>query len=580
MVATAHQPSSSPASDAASRLRPLAAVATQLELTTLSAEVQAFAERVAAGLFYVACVGQFKRGKSSLLNALAAGAQLPTGVVPVTSVVTIVRYGRERHADVYLRSGDHKRVSIDELPAYVTESENPQNEKGVAVAEVFVPSELLASGMCLVDTPGIGSVSIENTAATEAFVPHIDAALVVLGSDPPISADELALVDAVARQTAELIFVLSKADRGTEAERREARAFCEAVLAERLGRPVPPMLEVSATEQLAGTAPPRDWSRLVSQLRNLAERAGSHLVQAAAERGAQVLGARVLREIGEREAALTRPLVESEKRIEALKKAAALAERSLGDLSYLLTAEQNKLHSAFAERQEHFLARLLPAARAEFEGAIRTLAVRSRAGRWREAHRAAQDIYRRLLENWRAEVQPVAEAMYRQATQRFIDLANDFVTRVAAEGSLSPGELPPMLAAERGFRAPSRLYFTELMYITTRSPLRWFIDLFRLPKSFTTALERHALGYFEHLIVTNATRLTSDLDEQVLESRRRLEHELRERIRDIYRVAERALTRAQAQRQRGAAATREELARLTAARVTVEEMQPTPREAP
>ena len=57
--------------------------------------------------------------------------------MPVTSVVTIVRYGRERHADVYLRSGDHKRVSIDELPAYVTESENPQNEKGVAVAEVY-----------------------------------------------------------------------------------------------------------------------------------------------------------------------------------------------------------------------------------------------------------------------------------------------------------------------------------------------------------------------------------------------------------------------------------------------------------
>ena len=92
--------------------------------------------------------------------------------------------------------------------------------------------------MCLVDTPGIGSVSIENTVATEAFVPHIDAALVVLVSDPPISADELALVDAVARQTAELIFVLSKADRGAEAERREARAFCEAVLAARLGGPL------------------------------------------------------------------------------------------------------------------------------------------------------------------------------------------------------------------------------------------------------------------------------------------------------------------------------------------------------
>ncbi|MFN8544865.1 MAG: dynamin family protein [Candidatus Binatia bacterium] len=442
MVATAHQPNVvSPASDAASRLRSLAAVATQLELTALSTEAKAFADRVAEGLFYVACVGQFKRGKSSLLNALAAGAQLPTGVVPVTSVVTIVRYGRERHGDIYFRSGDPKRISLDELPSYVTESANPHNAKGVTVAEVFVPSGLLASGMCLVDTPGIGSVSIENTAATEAFVPHIDAALVVLGSDPPISADELTLVDAVARQTAELIFVLNKADRSTAVERQEARTFCEAVLATRLGRPIGPMLEVSATQQLAGGGPARDWPRLVSQLTNLAERAGSHLVHAAAERGAQVLGARALHEIGEREAALTRPLAESEKRIEALKHAAVLAERSLGDLSYLLTAEENRLHGVFAERQELFRVRVVPAARAELAGTMRTLAVHSRSERWREAHRVAQDIYRRLLEAWRAEEQPDAEAVYRAATQRFVDLANDFLTRVATQGALLPAEL-------------------------------------------------------------------------------------------------------------------------------------------
>ncbi|MFN8544860.1 MAG: hypothetical protein U0807_11760 [Candidatus Binatia bacterium] len=117
------------------------------------------------------------------------------------------------------------------------------------------------------------------------------------------------------------------------------------------------------------------------------------------------------------------------------------------------------------------------------------------------------------------------------------------------------------------------------MYITTRSPVRWLTDLFRLPKSFTAALEQHALDYLEHLIVTNATRLTSDLAEQVLESRRRLEHDIRERIRDIYRVAERSLERAQAQRQRGTEATREELARLAAARGAIEESLPLPREA-
>ena len=74
---------------------------------------------------------------------------------------------------------------------------NPENKKAVEAAEVFVPSTLLSSGMCFVDTPGLGSVFTGNTAATHAFIPHIDAALVVVGADPPIAGEELALVETV-----------------------------------------------------------------------------------------------------------------------------------------------------------------------------------------------------------------------------------------------------------------------------------------------------------------------------------------------------------------------------------------------
>jgi len=56
------------------------------------------------------------------------------------------------------------------------------NKIGVEAVEVFVPSPLLSSGMCLVDTPGIGSVFAGNTMTTREFVPHVDAAIVVLGA--------------------------------------------------------------------------------------------------------------------------------------------------------------------------------------------------------------------------------------------------------------------------------------------------------------------------------------------------------------------------------------------------------------
>jgi hypothetical protein len=53
-----------------------------------------------------------------------------------------------------------------------TEEHNPENVKGVAGAEVFVPSFLLAKGMCLVDTPCLGSVFSGNTAVSRVGMDH------------------------------------------------------------------------------------------------------------------------------------------------------------------------------------------------------------------------------------------------------------------------------------------------------------------------------------------------------------------------------------------------------------------------
>jgi hypothetical protein len=135
----------------------------------LAAEARALCDRVRDGLFYVACVGQFKRGKSTLLNALVGQPVLPVGVVPVTAVVTVVRHGERPSARVRFAAGGWQEIATSDLYRYVTEEQNPENRKGVAAVEVFVPSELLASGMCLVDTPGIGSVFAGNTQATRAF---------------------------------------------------------------------------------------------------------------------------------------------------------------------------------------------------------------------------------------------------------------------------------------------------------------------------------------------------------------------------------------------------------------------------
>ncbi len=208
-----------------SALLRLADLAEQFEAEQVAADARSVAERVSEGRFYVACIGQFKRGKSSILNALVGASVLPTGVVPVTAVPTIVRYGSHAAARVRFAAGGWTDIPVQAVDEYVSEEKNPENAKHVAALEVFVPSPLLATGMCFVDTPGLGSVFTGNTAATQAFIPHIDAALVIIGADPPLAGEELVLVEAVARHVHDLIIALNKADRTTDTERAAAMAF-------------------------------------------------------------------------------------------------------------------------------------------------------------------------------------------------------------------------------------------------------------------------------------------------------------------------------------------------------------------
>jgi hypothetical protein len=56
--------------------------------------VRALLTRLASGRFQLAVAGQFSRGKPTLMNALLRDAYLPMGALPMTSVVTTVRYGR------------------------------------------------------------------------------------------------------------------------------------------------------------------------------------------------------------------------------------------------------------------------------------------------------------------------------------------------------------------------------------------------------------------------------------------------------------------------------------------------------
>jgi hypothetical protein len=100
--------------------------------------------RLAEDRFNLAFVGQFSRGKSSLMNAILGAEKLPTGILPLTSVITTVAYG-ETERVLLQREGWllPQEIRMEQLPDYVTQSGNPGNEKKVTLAEIQLPHELL-----------------------------------------------------------------------------------------------------------------------------------------------------------------------------------------------------------------------------------------------------------------------------------------------------------------------------------------------------------------------------------------------------------------------------------------------------
>ncbi len=564
-VASEQQKTAPENSHGESALLRLAELAEEFDAEQVAADARSVAERVSEGRFYVACIGQFKRGKSSVLNALVGDSVLPTGVVPVTTVPTIVRHGPHAAARVRFQAaaGGWTDIPVKTVDEYVSEEKNPENAKHVAALEIFVPSPLLATGMCFVDTPGLGSVFTGNTAATQAFIPHIDAALVVIGADPPLAGEELVMVEAVAQRVQDLIFTVNKADRTTDAERAAAVAFARRQLEKRIQHSVGPLFEVSAAEQLGHRGPGRDWDKLVAALKHLVEGSGRRLIRAACERGVERISEQLLVMITEEREALQRPIEESESRIAVMKQTIADAERSMRELAYLFMAEQQHLSDMFVDRHKLFLAQVMPQASKEFDVALQSISSWLGPSYRRRIFREAQEIARRHVVPWLKPEQEEAEKEYRGVALRFVEMANEFLKKLANAGMPELARMPHALDPESGFRVRSEFTFLDFIEVAQpASPLRWLADLTLGLVGAGKIIKNDARRFLARLLEFNSTRVQSDILNRVQESRGKLETEIRKLLHEVSRIAEQALARAKRVREEGAPAVEAELRRL------------------
>jgi hypothetical protein len=179
--------------------------------------------RLAAGRFYVVVCGEFRRGKSSLLNALVERPGLfPVDVDITTCAVVTLQWDSRDSATVYFAETDPgnpasarkpEQIRLEEVGAYVKEQENPGNAKNVLRIDMGTALEQLKSGLVLVDTPGVGSLNPGHTAATRAFLPNADAILFVASAVEPLSVPELNFLKLALSECPVVVTALTMIDR-------------------------------------------------------------------------------------------------------------------------------------------------------------------------------------------------------------------------------------------------------------------------------------------------------------------------------------------------------------------------------
>jgi hypothetical protein len=222
------------------------------------AKLDAALARTEEGRLRVAMLGQFKRGKSTLLNALLGVPLLPTGITPVTAIPTYVHAAsspllriefEDRRAP--LESREPSEFS-NILGRYVAEATNASNREQVRSVEIALDSATFSDRVVLVDTPGVGSTFLHNSRTAEAVLTDCDVGIFVLSPDPPITEVELGYLDNVQRLIPKVYFALNKVDLLSPDERDVALSFLANVLEDNLGpERAPRIFRVSAKAGLS-----------------------------------------------------------------------------------------------------------------------------------------------------------------------------------------------------------------------------------------------------------------------------------------------------------------------------------------
>ncbi|MFB7894223.1 dynamin family protein [Microbacterium sp. NPDC056044] len=167
----------------------------------------------------VIVVGEFKQGKSKLVNALVNAPACPVDDDIATTVPTTVGYAAEPSATVLVQAEDEARgpavrqdVPLADLAEYVSAKGNPDNVRRIVSAEVLLPREILRGGLRLVDSPGVGGLDSRSALLTLSALSSAHAVILVSDASQEYTEPEMQFLRHAMRVSPNVAAVLAKTD--------------------------------------------------------------------------------------------------------------------------------------------------------------------------------------------------------------------------------------------------------------------------------------------------------------------------------------------------------------------------------
>jgi tetratricopeptide (TPR) repeat protein/GTP-binding protein EngB required for normal cell division len=158
----------------------------------------------------LAILGEFNAGKSTLVNAIVGAEVAPTGILPTTATLNLLRGGAERRVRVVRKDGTTREGGYGDTKALLADAEG----EGAIVdhVEIVLPSELLER-VWILDTPGSNAPHPEHEALAREALRRADAALWIFDAGQAGKATEGRVLESIQKSRREVVAALNKVDR-------------------------------------------------------------------------------------------------------------------------------------------------------------------------------------------------------------------------------------------------------------------------------------------------------------------------------------------------------------------------------